>query len=34
MRMYEFEGSKTAALEREVRLVEEALNGKRWNPRL
>ncbi len=34
MRMYEYEGSKTAALEREVRLVEEALQGKRWNPRL
>ncbi|GAA4959496.1 hypothetical protein GCM10023205_23100 [Yinghuangia aomiensis] len=34
LRMYEYEGSRAAALEREVALVEQALIGKRWNPRL
>lgn len=34
MRVYEYEGSRTATLEREVHLIEQALQGKRWNPRL
>ena len=34
LRMYEYEGARIAAVEREVRLVEEALQGRRWNPRL
>ncbi|MCF2526297.1 hypothetical protein [Yinghuangia soli] len=34
LRMYEYEGSRAAALEREVSLVEEALTGRRWTPRL
>ncbi|MDI2132174.1 hypothetical protein [Yinghuangia seranimata] len=34
LRAYEYEGARAAALEREVTLVEEALIGKRWNPRL
>lgn len=34
LRVYEYEGSRTAALEREVGLVEQALAGKRWTPRL
>ncbi|MEU0937856.1 hypothetical protein [Embleya sp. NPDC005971] len=34
LRMYEYEGSRAAATERAVRLVEEALAGERWEPRL
>ncbi|MYS85866.1 hypothetical protein GTZ85_38045 [Streptomyces sp. SID5474] len=34
LRMYEYEGSRAAATERAVRLVEEALGGERWEPRL
>ncbi|MFF7249978.1 hypothetical protein ACFZBU_39520 [Embleya sp. NPDC008237] len=34
LRMYEYEGSRAAATERAVRLVEEALGGDRWEPRL
>jgi hypothetical protein len=32
--MYEHEGARVAATERAVRLVEEALGGERWEPRL
>lgn len=34
LRMYEHEGGRAAAVEREVELVEAALAGRRWNPRL
>jgi len=34
LRMYEYEGSRAAATERAVRLVEEALGGERWDARL
>ncbi|MCF2531765.1 hypothetical protein [Yinghuangia soli] len=31
---YQDVGGRAAALDREVRLVEQALRGERWNPRL
>ncbi|MFI6587438.1 hypothetical protein [Embleya sp. NPDC050493] len=34
LRMYAFEGARAAVTERAVRLVEEALGGERWEPRL
>ncbi|MFJ8746687.1 hypothetical protein ACIRL2_46030 [Embleya sp. NPDC127516] len=34
LRMYEVEGARASATERAVRLVEEALGGERWEPRL
>ncbi|WP_439681666.1 hypothetical protein [Embleya sp. MST-111070] len=34
LRMYEHEGARVAATERAVLLVEEALGGERWEPRL
>ncbi|MFE3196829.1 hypothetical protein [Embleya sp. NPDC059237] len=34
LRMYEHEGTRAAATERAVGLVEEALGGTRWEPRL
>ncbi|WP_202512199.1 hypothetical protein [Streptomyces sp. SID3343] len=34
LRMYEYEGSRAAATERAVLLVEEALAGERWEPQL
>ncbi|MFI1585663.1 hypothetical protein [Embleya sp. NPDC020630] len=33
LRMYEYEGSRAAATERAVDLVERALAGERWNAR-
>ncbi|MFI1386650.1 hypothetical protein [Embleya sp. NPDC020886] len=34
LRMYEYEGARAAATDRAVRLVEDALGGGRWEPRL
>ncbi|NYI03214.1 hypothetical protein [Allostreptomyces psammosilenae] len=34
MRVYEHEGARLVSLTRQVQLVEDALNGVRWRPRL
>ncbi|MFI6588363.1 hypothetical protein [Embleya sp. NPDC050493] len=34
LHVYEYEGSRAAATDRAVRLVEDALGGERWEPRL